>query len=84
MLYFATEIVLDVLFGSAYWLLRKTTKGLYCMIVGTEKCTIEITKDEYEELLLCKQNVQLKEELLKMHKAKTKHNDDLNRLKAAE
>ena len=65
MFFYLTNFVLDVAFGSIYWVLKKTSNGIYYLTYGSgDQQMIQISKDEYEKLLLQKDiNMLLKEKI---------------------
>ena len=70
MLFYFTNLVLDVVFGSVFWVLKKTTNGIYYLAYGNGEQLIEISKDEYEKLMLLKDKNTLLEEQIKLLKDK--------------
>jgi len=70
MLFYLTNLVLDVVFGSVFWVLKKTTNGIYYIAYGNGEQLIEISKDEYEKLMLLKDKNTLLEEQIKLLKDK--------------
>ena len=70
MLFYVTNLVLDVVFGSVFWVLKKTTNGIYYLAYGNSEQLIEISKDEYEKLMLLKDKNTLLEEQIKLLKDK--------------
>ena len=70
MLFYLTNLVLDVVFGSVFWVLKKTTNGIYYLAYGNGEQLIEISKDEYEKLMLLKDKNTLLEEQIELLKDK--------------
>ena len=58
------------MFGSVFWVLKKTTNGIYYLAYGNGEQLIEISKDEYEKLMLLKDKNTLLEEQIKLLKDK--------------
>ena len=58
------------MFGSVFWVLKKTSNGIYYLIKGDSDEMIQITRDEYETLMLLRDKNNLQEEQIKLLKDK--------------
>jgi len=82
MLFFLSYYILEVLFGTTYWILRKTTKGIYYLVSGGDKNDIVIVKKEknafFEVLKEMKyQNNKIRELHKKIDELLIRENNDL-------
>ena len=70
MLFYLTNLFLDVVYGSVFWVLKKTSNGIYYLIKGDSDEMIQITREEYETLMLLRDKNNLQEEQIKLLKDK--------------
>jgi len=57
MLFYLTDMFLDVIWGTGYWVIKKTSKGVYYLIWGNGNINLENHKKEYETIILTKENI---------------------------
>ena len=62
MLFYLTNVFLDVVWGTAFWVVRKTGSGIYYLMWG-DGTKQQINEKEYEAIVLNKDNIKSDEHL---------------------
>ena len=78
MLFYLTNAFLDVVWGSAFWVLRKTTSGAYYLVYGDGTATID--DKEYETIILTKENIENDEQLKQLLQKTEKQEEQIKEL----
>ena len=65
MIFYLTDVFLDVVYGTGYWIIKKTSSGIYQIIWGRHKNNM-IENREYETIILTKEDVIYEDALNKL------------------
>lgn len=57
MLFYLTNLFLDVVWGTAFWVIKKTSTGVYYLIWGDGNTELQ-NEGEYEMIILSKENIE--------------------------
>ena len=68
MLFYLTNTVLDIIWGSTFWILKKTTSGVYYLVWGDD--TPRLENGEYDAIIITKEDIENDEkEMNKIYRA---------------
>lgn len=56
MIFYLTNILLDVIWGAGFWIIKKTSSGIYYLLWYKNDTSIDI--DEYETIILTKEDIE--------------------------
>jgi hypothetical protein len=65
MLFYLTNLFLDVVWGTAFWVIKKTSGGVYYLIWGNGTTELQ-NEGEYEMIILSKENIENDEHINKL------------------
>lgn len=65
MIFYLTNLFLDVVWGTAFWVIKKTSTGVYYLIWGDGKSELS-NEGEYEMIILSKENIENEESINKL------------------
>jgi hypothetical protein len=65
MLFYLTNLFLDVVWGTAFWVIKKTSSGVYYLVWGDGTNKLENDK-EYEMIILSKEDIENEENIQKL------------------
>ena len=57
MIFYLTNLFLDVVWGTAFWVIKKTSTGVYYLIWGDGTTQLQ-SEGEYEMIILSKENIE--------------------------
>ena len=62
MLFYLTNLFLDVIWGTAFWVIKKTSSGVYYRVWGDGTHKLENDK-EYDMIILSKEEIESEEKI---------------------
>ena len=57
MLFYLSQYALDIMFGVSWWVVKKTTDGVYYLIYNNEKNKQDKFEEEYQPVLITKEDL---------------------------
>jgi len=55
MLFYVTNFFLDLVLGTGYWIIKKTSSGVYYLLLGENNIQ---NMEEYDTIILTKENIE--------------------------
>ena len=79
MLFYLTDMFLDVVWGTAFWIVKKTAGGAYYLVWG-DGTTLAIKDKEYETIVLSKENIEADDQIKELLEKTSKQEEQIAKL----